>query len=61
MLDPQTLRVGDIVVFGGKVEKQVKKLYLSETHRYSYIGWYDEGPIMGFDNNLWEIAEFKQK
>jgi len=62
MLDPKTLKSGDVVVFGGKVEKTV------DVNRYEllagitdYVVFKGEDYITSHEDSIWQIAELKAK
>ena len=53
MLDPQVLKAGDIVVFGGKVDREVVFVVPG-----SVIRWADGG-FTSFKSRFWEIADVR--
>lgn len=55
MIDPRTLKAGDVVVFGGAIERLVK-----ENYNDRYIQWADEGGCTYMHEPFWQIAELKR-
>jgi len=54
--DPEKLKVGDVVVFGGKVEKTVERI------GFRAIGWSNQGgDVTFFDDTIWQIAELRKR
>lgn len=59
MIDPKTLKAGDVIVFGGKVEQKVKYL---ESHCFAGTRVrLDDCSAIDGENPLWQIAELKKK
>jgi hypothetical protein len=62
VIDPKTLKKGDVVMFGWKIEKTVRSVKIvSDEHGYLFSEvQLDHGTEMFGDDPLWQIAELKK-
>jgi hypothetical protein len=59
MINPKTLKAGEVVIFGGKVEKMVKAFYPNTT-TFPYVHFEKDAYIYSLEDPIWQIAELKK-